>query len=163
MSDKVSDEDMRLLEMASNIVIAHLKMTAVPQEKLPELINETIQTLKKSINEKHANNANASRERTNTPAVPIEDSVHDDYIVCLEDGKKLKMLKRHLRVAFNMSVDEYFEKWGLPRNYPTVAPNYQEQRRYLARCNGFGYGIKKPPAFQYCSNKEDEALGCVLE
>ena len=163
MSDTVSDDDMKLLEMASNIVIAHLKMTAISQEKIPVLINETVQALKQSVNIKQTSSFEDYHEKVNIPAVPIEESVHEDYIVCLEDGKKLKMLKRHLRVAFNMSIDEYFEKWGLPRNYPTVAPNYQEQRRYLARCNGFGYGIKKPPAFQYCSNKEDEALGCVLE
>lgn len=74
------------------------------------------------------------------PAVPIENSVHDDYIVCLEDGKRLKMLKRHLRTEYNMTPDEYRRKWGLPDNYPMVASEYAERRSHLARAIGLGRG-----------------------
>ncbi len=72
------------------------------------------------------------------PAVPIKQSVKPEYIVCLEDGKKLKMLKRHLRTAYNMSPDEYRKKWGLPRDYPMTAPNYAKQRSQLAKKIGLG-------------------------
>ena len=72
------------------------------------------------------------------PAVPIKKSVTNDYIVCLEDGKKLKMLKRHLKTAYNMSPEEYRERWGLPSDYPMVAPNYAAQRSTLAKRIGLG-------------------------
>src|SRR5690606_21523254 len=72
------------------------------------------------------------------PAVPIKKSVTPDYIVCLEDGKKLKMLKRHLKTAYNMSPEEYRERWGLPADYPMVAPNYAQQRSKLAKEIGLG-------------------------
>ncbi len=72
------------------------------------------------------------------PAVPIKQSVKPDYIVCLEDGKKLKMLKRHLKTAYNMTPDDYRKRWGLPSDYPMVAPNYAKQRRALAKKIGLG-------------------------
>jgi predicted transcriptional regulator len=72
------------------------------------------------------------------PAVPIKKSVFPTYIVCLEDGKKLKMLKRHLKTAYNMDPDEYRQRWGLPHDYPMVAPNYAEQRSSLAKAHGLG-------------------------
>jgi predicted transcriptional regulator len=78
------------------------------------------------------------------PAVPIRQSVFPDYIVCLEDGKKLKMLKRHLRTAYDMTPQEYRAKWDLPQNYPMVAPTYAERRSTLAKTNGLGR--KKVPA-----------------
>ena len=79
-----------------------------------------------------------------TPAVPIKRSVTDDYIVCLEDGKKLKMLKRHLMTAYNMTPEEYRAKWGLKRDYPMVAPNYAAKRQELAK--KIGLGRKRPVA-----------------
>ena len=82
---------------------------------------------------------NVREERAkDVPAVPIEDSVCEDYIVCLEDGKKLKMLKRHLRAEYNMSPEEYRHKWGLPANYPMVASAYAVRRSSLARAAGLG-------------------------
>jgi hypothetical protein len=78
-----------------------------------------------------------------TPAVPIRRSVTDDYIVCLEDGKKLKMLKRHLRTAYGLTPEQYREKWGLPADYPMVAPNYAKKRSSLARQIGLGTGGRK--------------------
>lgn len=78
-----------------------------------------------------------------TPAVPVKRSVTPDHIVCLEDGKKLKMLKRHLKTAYNMSPDEYRERWGLPADYPMVAPNYAAARSALAKKMGLGRKRRK--------------------
>lgn len=136
------EEQIRLLEIAANIVVAHLQTTSTTPEKIPGLISSVMHSLKNAIEQKGSSILLDYGKTLNVPAVPIEDSVHDDYIVCLEDGKKLKMLKRHLRTACNMTVEEYFKKWGLPKTYPTVAPNYQERRRVLARCNRFGFSIK---------------------
>jgi predicted transcriptional regulator len=72
------------------------------------------------------------------PAVPIEESVHEDYIVCLEDGKKLQMLKRHLKTVYNMSIEQYKEKWGLSAEYPVVSPNYAKRRSSIAKSSGLG-------------------------
>jgi predicted transcriptional regulator len=80
------------------------------------------------------------------PAVPVRKSVTPDYIVCLEDGKKLKMLKRHLQAAYNMTPDEYRERWGLPADYPMVAPNYAKQRSSLAKSIGLGTRRAPEPA-----------------
>ncbi|MFX7934415.1 MucR family transcriptional regulator, partial [Acinetobacter baumannii] len=77
------------------------------------------------------------------PAVPVKRSVTPEYIVCLEDGKKLKMLKRHLMTAYGMTPDQYRERWGLPADYPMVAPNYANQRRELAKQIGLGTGRRK--------------------
>jgi len=72
------------------------------------------------------------------PAVPIEDSVHDNYIICLEDGKKLQMLKRHLKSMYNMTVEQYKERWGLPHEYPVVSPDYAKRRSAIAKSSGLG-------------------------
>lgn len=138
----MTEEEIKLLEIAANIVVAHLQTTSTNPEKIPALINSVMLSLKKASEQKDSGMLFGYEKEINVPAVPIEESVHADYLVCLEDGKKLKMLKRHLRTACNMTVEEYFKKWGLPKSYPTVAPSYQEKRRILARCNGFGFGLK---------------------
>lgn len=79
---------------------------------------------------------------TQAPAVPVEDSIQDDYLVCLEDGKKLKMLKRHLKSFYNLTPDDYRRKWGLPEDYPMVCRNYAKLRSQLARDGGLGVGIQ---------------------
>ena len=87
------------------------------------------------------------------PAVPIEDSIKDDYIVCLEDGKKLQMLKRHLNTVYKMSIDEYRERWGLAPDYPVVAPNYARRRSQIAKNTGLGQtGRRKRGQFVDQSN-----------
>jgi predicted transcriptional regulator len=87
------------------------------------------------------------------PAVPIEDSIKDDYIVCLEDGKKLQMLKRHLNTVYKMSIDEYRERWGLAPDYPVVAPNYARRRSQIAKNTGLGQtGRRKRVQFVDQSN-----------
>lgn len=129
-SEMQSKKDM--LEFTTEIVAAHVSNNTVPVAELSDLIQQVYRTLSsvESV-------TNAAQERPE-PAVAIKKSVTNDYIVCLEDGKKLKMLKRHLRTAYNMSPEEYREKWGLPADYPMVAPSYAKQRSKLAKQIGLG-------------------------
>jgi predicted transcriptional regulator len=126
-----------LLALTANIVAAHVSKNAVPMDELPGLIRQIHRTL----NEIGQGTAPAA-ERPN-PAVPIKKSVTSDYVVCLEDGKKLKMLKRHLKSAYNMTPEQYRERWGLPSDYPMVAPNYAKKRSQLARDLGLGTKSKR--------------------
>ena len=119
-----------LLEHTTRIVAAHVANNAMPAADLPRLIATVHETLAKLGPEEPAPRPE--------PAVPIKQSVKPDYIVCLDDGKKLKMLKRHLRTAYNLSPAEYRERWGLPRDYPMVAPNYAKTRSALAKKIGLG-------------------------
>ena len=121
-----------LLSLTTNIVAAHVSNNSVAVQDLPQLIRDVHDTL---ANVGSSQSREAERP---TPAVPIKKSVTPDHIVCLEDGKKLKMLKRHLKTAYNMSPEEYRERWGLPSNYPMVAPNYARQRSKLAKQIGLG-------------------------
>lgn len=126
-----------LLALTSEIVAAHVSNNTVAVTDLPGLIEQVYKTLS-SV----GGGVEPSVERPN-PAVPIKKSVTPDYIVCLEDGKKLKMLKRHLKTAYDMTPDEYREKWGLPADYPMVAPNYAKQRSKLAKQIGLGTQERK--------------------
>jgi predicted transcriptional regulator len=126
----VSDTD--LITLTADIVSAHVSHNNVTTADLPALIQSVHAALGK------VGQPAAEEKPALEPAVSIRASVKPDYIVCLEDGKKLKMLKRHLRTNFGMSPDEYRAKWGLPRDYPMVAPNYAEQRRSLAHKIGLG-------------------------
>ena len=121
-----------LLEQTSRIVSAHVSNNTVSVGDLPELIRQIYGTLA-SLNERSQTHLDRP-----LPAVPIRRSVMPDHIVCLEDGKKLKMLRRHLKTAYNMTPDEYRERWNLPANYPMVAPNYAAQRSELAKKIGLG-------------------------
>ncbi len=132
-------EHSELLALTTEIVSAHLSNNSVAADDIPGLIQRVYRTLA-SVN----GETTAFAERPQ-PAVPIKKSVTPDFIVCLEDGKKLKMLKRHLKTAYNMSPEEYRERWGLPADYPMVAPNYAKQRSTLAKEIGLGTsGGKKP-------------------
>jgi predicted transcriptional regulator len=115
--------------LISTIVSAYVSNNKVPPDQLPELI--------RTVHDALMNPEAAPTERPE-PAVPIKKSVRPDYIVCLEDGKKLKMLKRHLRTSFGMSPDEYRAKWALPSDYPMVAPKYAKTRSELAKKIGLG-------------------------
>jgi predicted transcriptional regulator len=126
--EAMTDEVLRL---TAQIVSAHTAHNAVPADSLPGLIQSVYSTLL------NAGNPVAEPEKLQ-PAVAIKKSVFPDYIICLEDGKKLKMLKRHLKTAYNMTPDQYRERWGLPRDYPMVAPNYAEKRSALAKSIGLG-------------------------
>ena len=122
-----------LLRMTTDVVSAYLGRNDLPAEQIPEVIN----TVFGSLRELDATGAELKAEPPK-PAVSVRKSVAPDFIVCLEDGKKLKMLKRHLRTMYNMSPDEYRAKWGLPSDYPMVAPNYARQRSDFAKQIGLG-------------------------
>ncbi len=129
MSEKPSPSEM--LELTTEIVAAHVGNNPLPLADLPKLIQEVYRTLTSIGTEP------AAPERPR-PAVAVKRSVFPDYLVCLEDGKKLKMLKRHLKTAYNMTPEEYRERWGLPPDYPMVAPNYAKHRSHLAKKIGLG-------------------------
>jgi predicted transcriptional regulator len=121
-----------LLSLTTEIVAAHVSNNTVGVADLPQLINQVYSSL---ANIGSAPVAPAVRPQA---AVGVKKSVQPDYIICLEDGKKLKMLKRHLKTAYNMTPEAYRERWGLPADYPMVAPNYAKQRSRLAREIGLG-------------------------
>jgi predicted transcriptional regulator len=125
-----------VLALTANIVAAHVSKNSLPTDELPSLIRQVYQTLST------VGTTAVPAERPQ-PAVPIKRSVTNDFIVCLEDGKKLKMLKRHLKAAYNMSPEQYRERWGLAPDYPMVAPNYAKKRSQLARDLGLGTKSKR--------------------
>jgi predicted transcriptional regulator len=129
--DEVPRDD--LLRMAIDIVAAYLSNNQVPGSQIPDIIHSVFSCLD-SLDEQPAE----PPAETAKPAASIRKSVTPDYIICLEDGKKLKMLKRHLRTTYNMTPEEYRTKWNLPPGYPMVAPNYAEQRSDLAKRIGLG-------------------------
>jgi predicted transcriptional regulator len=129
MSEETRSSD--LLSLTSQIVAAHVANNSVPLQELPKLIHDVHRALA------GVGDSNGLGARPN-PAVPIKRSITPDYIVCLEDGKKLKMLKRHLKTAYNMTPEQYRERWGLSLDYPMVAPNYAKHRSTLAKKIGLG-------------------------
>jgi len=129
-----------LLVLTTEIVSSHVANNTVSTSDLPQLIQQVYATLA-GIGKASAG-LSAMGERPE-PAVAIKKSVMPDYIVCLEDGRKLKMLKRHLKTAYNMTPDDYRERWGLPADYPMVAPNYAKQRSSLAKKIGLGTKPRK--------------------
>ena len=130
MPDQIEHND--LLALTADIVSSHVANNSVAVNDLPQLIQNVYATLA------GLGTPQKAPEVKLEPAVPIRSSIKPDYIVCLEDGKKLKMLKRHLMTAYGMTPDEYRTKWGLPADYPMVAPNYAEARRQLAKSIGLG-------------------------
>jgi predicted transcriptional regulator len=123
---------MEVLGLTAQIVAAHVSNNAVPADHLPSLIQDIYRTL-----------SGMGREQPiivdkPAPAVPVKKSIYPDYLVCLEDGKKLKMLKRHLSTAYGMTPEQYREKWGLAQDYPMVAPSYAKHRSSLAKQIGLG-------------------------
>jgi predicted transcriptional regulator len=131
MADLESAEDM-LLTLTADIVAAHVSNNSVAVNDLPNLIQNVHSALT------GISRSSSAPEPKPEPKVSIRSSIRPDYIVCLEDGKKLKMLKRHLMTHYNMTPDQYRQKWGLSADYPMVAPNYAEQRRSLAKSIGLG-------------------------
>ena len=126
------NENSELLALTADIVAAHVSNNSVAVGDLPRMIADVYDSLS-GLGE-----APAPVEEELVPAVAIRSSIKPDFLVCLEDGKKLKMLKRHLKTAYNMSPDEYRQRWGLPSDYPMVAPNYAAQRSKLAKEIGLG-------------------------
>ncbi|MEE8498939.1 MAG: MucR family transcriptional regulator [Kiloniellales bacterium] len=121
-----------LLALTSNIVAAHVSNNSVAVADLPRLIKEVHDSLSS------AGASGGRHAERPTPAVSIKKSVTPDFVICLEDGKKLKMLKRHIKTAYNLTPEEYRERWGLAADYPMVAPNYAKQRSKLAKQIGLG-------------------------
>lgn len=124
-----------LVDMAATIVSAYVSANELPPHELPRLI-QTVYSALKDVSFAGP----STPEPTQEPAVAIKKSVTADYIICLEDGKKFKSLKRHIRTRYGMSPDEYRQKWGLPHDYPMVAPNYAKERSNLAKRMGLGQG-----------------------
>jgi len=125
--------NMDVLRHACSIVVAYLGKNHIAQSELPSVIRSVHGALGSISGPSTAEPATSQK-----PAVPIKRSITPDYIVCLEDGKKLKMLKRYLRGKYRLSPDEYRAKWGLPADYPMVAPNYAALRSQFAKDNGLG-------------------------
>ena len=135
--DTQADIQETLVTLTADIVAAHVSNNSVAVSDLPILIQNVHGALA------GLGAAAAEPEAKQEPAVSIRSSVKPDFIVCLEDGKKLKMLKRHLMTHYQMTPDQYRAKWGLPADYPMVAPNYAEQRRTLAKKIGLGTKRRK--------------------
>ena len=138
--ENVDNLNEALITLTADIVSAHVSNNSVAVNDLPLLIENVHNALT------GLGGGQAEPEVKQEPAVSVRSSVKPDYIVCLEDGKKLKMLKRHLMTHYNMTPDEYRQKWGLNADYPMVAPNYAEQRRALAKKIGLGTKRRRPAA-----------------
>jgi predicted transcriptional regulator len=134
-NDTVSAASSALIELTADVVAAYVSNNPVPAAELPNLIADVHAALGRVGNAAAPAAAPVEKQK---PAVNPKRSVHDDYIVCLEDGKKFKSLKRHLMTHFNLTPEQYREKWGLEPNYPMVAPKYAAARSQLAKKMGLG-------------------------
>ena len=134
------DEKTEIIEMTADIVSAYVGNNMVPPAELPYLIQSVHSAL---------SNVSGAAEVVETapkePAVPVKRSITPGFLVCLEDGRKFKSLKRHLRTKYNMSPEDYRAKWGLPKDYPMVAPDYAKARSELAKQMGLGQGGRQAP------------------
>ena len=131
MASSLSDQE-HFVETTAKIVTAYVSNNRMMASDLPALINAVYQTVA------GVNGGQAHAGEPLKPVVSVKRSVTDDYIICLEDGKKFKSLKRHLRTSYGLSPEQYRAKWGLPADYPMVAPNYAAQRSKLAKAIGLG-------------------------
>ncbi|SER20587.1 transcriptional regulator, MucR family [Faunimonas pinastri] len=126
-------EQDNLIELTAEIVSAYVSNNSIASADLSNLINDVHAALQRT-----AGGTFEPEPEPQRPAVPVKKSVNSDFIICLEDGKKFKSLKRHLRTHYNLTPEEYREKWGLPADYPMVAPNYAKARSKLAKDMGLG-------------------------
>lgn len=140
MTESRAEIKERRLELTSRIVSAYLSRNVIPAGELPHLIQQTYASL--NGNARSAKTEPSAEEQR--PAVPIKKSVTDDFIICLEDGKKFKSLRRHLMASYGLTPQQYREKWKLPADYPITAPNYARQRSELARATGLGKRAATP-------------------
>lgn len=137
MSDNTNPGEM--ISLTADVVSAYVSNNVIPASELPNVINSIHNSLLSLSNPQ----ASKPEPETLTPAVSVKKSVNPDYIICLEDGKKFKSLKRHLRTKYDMTPDQYRAKWGLPADYPMVAPNYAAARSELAKAMGLGAQRRK--------------------
>lgn len=138
MPDDAPESPRKLLGLSAEVAAAYMGNHEVPSSQISELIR----TIHGALNGLGDASAPAPIEKSK-PAVPIARSIQPDHLVCLEDGKQLKMLKRYLRSRYNLSPDEYRRKWGLPPDYPMVAPAYAQRRSEFARQIGLGKGVRR--------------------
>ncbi len=131
-----------LARLVADVVASYVSNNKVEMSQLPNLVQQVYHSF---LRLDGVTSATLSVSDRPEPAVPIKKSVTPEYIVCLEDGKKMKMLKRHLQASYNMTPDQYRERWNLPSDYPMVAPNYARKRSNLARNIGFGTKGKSEP------------------
>ena len=122
-----------VVELTAEVVAAYVSNNTVVPSELPNIIRDVHEALNKA-----SDKAAAPSKEDLKPAVPVKKSITPDYLICLEDGKKFKTLKRHLKTHYNLSPDEYRDKWGLPHDYPMVSPNYAAARSNLAKKMGLG-------------------------
>jgi predicted transcriptional regulator len=134
-----NSDDGGYIQLTANIVSAYVSNNTVSSAEIPALISQVYAALMRVSNGGHV----AAPAEPLKPAVAIKRSITAEYLVCLEDGKKFKSLKRHLRTQYNMTPEHYREKWGLPPDYPMVAPNYAEARSQLAKQMGLGQQRKR--------------------
>ena len=134
------DDKSEIIEMTADIVSAYVGNNTVATADLPNLI----QSIHRALTGVAAG-TDTVEAAPKEPAVPLKRSITPDFLICLEDGRKLKSLKRHLRTKYNMSPEEYRAKWGLAKDYPMVAPNYAKARSELAKQMGLGQGGRKAP------------------
>ena len=131
----------KLLGFTSQLMGGYVSHHAVSVEDLPAVIAKIYNILSDTARNPHSFTSKTSK----SPAVPIEESVQDEYIVCLEDGRKLQILKRHLGTVYKMSLEEYKDRWNLPLDYPTVSPSYARRRSQIAKTAGFGIKGRSRP------------------
>jgi predicted transcriptional regulator len=132
MSEQITPNE--LLGLTTDIVSAYVSNHTTDLEDLRKLIQSTYQVLSETARSPYLLRSSSPLN----PAVPISESIQEDYIVCLEDGKRLQMLKRHLKTVYKMTVDQYRERWSLPHDYPVVAPSYAKRRSEIAKTTGLG-------------------------
>ncbi|WP_240008111.1 MucR family transcriptional regulator [Pseudaquidulcibacter saccharophilus] len=137
MTETKTNQKLELLDMTTTIVAAYVGANPVSMDAIPTLIA----SVKKALSSELDVESDKSGDKLK-PAISINKSVTDDYIICLEDGKKLKMLKRYLRSNYGLSPEDYRKRWGLPADYPMVAPNYAEKRSNFAKKIGLGRGVR---------------------
>lgn len=130
------------MEHTSRIVAAYVSNRPTSINEIPNITGYIYQAISEIHRNPHMIRTNAAI----SPAVPIEESVHEDYIICLEDGKKLQMLKRHLHSVYGLTLQQYKDRWGLPNDYPVVAPSYARRRSAIAKNTGLGKTGRKPRA-----------------
>lgn len=139
MPETGMDDKHQLIEMTVQIVSAYVGHNTIPAQDVVQLIRRVHQALAET-----QTGVEKGGEQTREPAIAVRKSVTPDFLICLEDGKKFKSLKRHLRSHYNLSPEQYREKWGLPPDYPMVAPNYAQARSKLAKKMGLGQSSSRP-------------------
>ena len=155
MSDQVTSAE--LLGFTTDIVASYVSNHQVSPENLKKFVQSTYQVLSETARSPFLLRSTSPLN----PAVPIEESIHEDYIVCLEDGKRLQMLKRHLKTVYKMSVEQYRERWGLPLDYPVVAPSYAKRRSQIAKSTGLGMSGRRKK-FIKVSDIENKQVGIAI-